>query len=123
MFATLFLAIASPAAAPAAPQGCASPLPAERLAGRWSGPFAGADWVFELSRDGTAWVGRYQTSKAQVWRPLEQVTVTGGCANFSLKSEPRVTFVLALDADGATLAGDIDIAGRATLPFAAKRDN
>lgn len=121
MIATILLATASPAVAPAPAPTCASTQPADRLAGRWVGTFAGADWTFELTRDAKGWSGRYQSSRAQVWRPLEAVSVTGGCATFSLKSEPRVTFVVTLDADGTTLTGDVDIADRATLPFAAKR--
>lgn len=121
MIATVLLAMISPAAVATPMPACTSAQPAERVAGRWIGAFAGADWTFELTRDAAGWSGRYQSSKAQVWRPLEAVSVTGGCATFSLKSEPRLTFVLALEADGTTLAGNLDIAGHATLPFAAKR--
>lgn len=121
MIATILLGLLSPAAAPAPAPTCASTQPADRIAGRWVGDFAGADWTFELTRNPTGWSGRYQSSRAQVWRPLETVSATGGCATFSLKSEPRVTFVLTLDADGTTLTGNVDIADRATLPFAAKR--
>ncbi|HET9511554.1 MAG TPA: hypothetical protein VFO80_10440 [Sphingomonas sp.] len=120
MIATILLTVMSPVAAVPAPA-CASAQPADRVAGRWAGAFAGADWTFELTRDASGWSGRYQSSKAQVWRPLDGVSVTGGCATFSLKSEPRLTFILVLDAGGTTLTGDLDIAGHATLPFAAQR--
>jgi len=123
MIATILLAMASPAAAPApapAPP-CASTQPADHLAGHWIGAFAGANWTFELTRNATGWSGRYQSSRAQVWRPLEAVSVTASCATFSLKSEPRVTFVVTLDAGGTALTGDVHITGLATLPFAAKR--
>jgi len=121
VIATILLAIALPAAAPAPAQTCASTQPADHVAGRWIGAFAGADWTFELTRNATGWSGRYQSSRAPVWRPLEAVSVTAGCATFSLKSEPRVTFVVTLDAGGTALTGDVQIAGLATLPFAAKR--
>jgi len=123
MSAILLLALMPPAATPVpvAVPTCASMRSAGDLAGRWTGPFAGTDWTFELVREGAGWSGRFQTGKAQSWRPLEAVSVTGGCATFSLKSEPRLTFVLALDEAGTTLTGDIEIAGRATLPFAAAR--
>lgn len=121
MIATILLAMALPAAAPAPAPTCQSTQPADHMAGRWIGEFAGADWTFELTRNATGWSGRYLSSRAQVWRPLEAVSVTGGCATFSLKSEPRVTFVVTLDDGGAALAGDVNIAGLATLPFAAKR--
>ena len=121
MIATILLAMASPAAALAPPTTCDSTHPADHVAGRWIGEFAGADWTFELTRNATGWSGRYQSSRAPVWRPLEVVSVTGGCATFSLKSEPRVTFVVTLDAGGTALTGDVQIAGLATLPFAAKR--
>lgn len=121
MIATILLAMALPAAPPVPAPTCASTQPADHVAGRWIGEFAGADWTFELTRNATGWSGRYQSSRAQVWRPLEAVSVTGGCATFSLKSEPRVTFVVTLDAGNTTLAGDANIAGLATLPFAAKR--
>ncbi len=122
MFVTLALALASPtAAAPVAPAICTSSLPADRVAGRWTGSFAGTDWTFELTREGEAWVGRYQTSKVSIWRPLESVSVTGGCATFSVKSEPRLTFDLALEAAGESLSGEVAIAGHVSLPFAAKR--
>ncbi|WP_433910734.1 hypothetical protein [Sphingomonas yabuuchiae] len=121
MIATILLAIALPAAAPAPAQTCASTQPADHVAGRWIGAFAGADWTFELTSNATGWSGRYQSSRAPVWRPLEAVSVTAGCATFSLKSDPRVTFVVTLDAGGTVLTGDVQIAGLATLPFAAKR--
>lgn len=121
MIATILLTMASPAAAPVPAPTCASTEPADRVAGRWVGAFAGADWTFELIRDAKGWSGRYQSSKAQVWRPLEAVSVTAGCATFSLKSEPRVTFAVTLDTSGTALTGDVHIAGLATLPFAAKR--
>lgn len=121
MIATILLATALPAAATVPAPTCASTQPTDRVAGSWVGEFAGVDWTFELTRNATGWSGRYQSSRAQVWRPLEAVSVTAGCATFSLKSEPRVTFVVTLDADNTTLAGDVNLAGRATLPFAAKR--
>jgi len=121
MIAAILLATALPAAPPVLAPACTSTQLADRLAGRWIGEFAGADWTFELTRNATGWSGRYQSSRAQVWRPLEAVSVTEGCATFSLKSEPRVTFVVTLDAEGAALTGDVHIAGLATLPFAAKR--
>ncbi len=121
MITTILLAMASPAAAPVPAPTCASPQSADRVAGRWVGTFAGADWTFELTRDAKGWSGRYQSSRAPVWRALEAVSVTAGCATFSLKSEPRVTFAVALDDGGTALTGDAHIAGLATLPFAAKR--
>lgn len=123
MIATILLAVTLPVPVPApVPRPtCASTQSADRVAGRWIGAFAGADWTFELSRDAAGWSGRYQSSRAPIWRPLEAVSVTGGCATFSLQSEPRVSFAVTLDAAGTTLAGDLDIAGHATLPFAAKR--
>ncbi|MFD1787019.1 hypothetical protein ACFSC3_05485 [Sphingomonas floccifaciens] len=121
MIVPLLLALSASGATPPPPTPCAPSLPADRLTGRWVGPFAGAEWTFELKREGTRWSGRYQSSRSPAWHPLEDVSVNGGCATFSLKSEPRLTFVLALGGDGATLAGDLKFAGRATLPFAAKR--
>ena len=101
MIPTILLAMALPAVAPVPAPACASHQPADHVAGRWIGEFAGADWTFELTRNATGWSGRYQSSRAQGWRPLEAVSVTGGCATFSLKSEPRVTFVVTLDAEFA----------------------
>jgi len=121
MIATILFAMAPPAAAPAPAPACASTQPTDRLVGHWIGAFAGADWTFELTRNATGWSGRYRSSRAPVWRPLEALSVTGGCATFSLKSEPRVTFVVTLDAGGTALTGDVHIASLTTLPFAAKR--
>ncbi|MGN5375317.1 hypothetical protein [Sphingomonas hankookensis] len=107
-------------AAPAAP--CTAPGSAERVAGQWTGSFAGADWTFDLVPEGEGWRGRHRTTKAPTWKPLEAVAVTGGCATFSLQSQPRVTFALALAPDGSAMAGDVTIAGLATLPFTARRE-
>lgn len=116
----VLLSVLAPAPAAAAP--CAATAPADRVAGQWTGAFAGADWTFELSPGPKGWSGRYRTTRAPVWHPLEDVSVAGGCATFSLKSEPRVTFALALAPDGGTLGGDVTISGLATLPFSARRE-
>ena len=118
MFAIPVIALAL--AIPPAP--CASTATADRVAGQWTGAFAGADWTFELSAGAKGWSGRYRSSRAPDWHPLEEVAVAGGCATFSLKSEPRVTFQLALAPDAATLAGDVTLGERATLPFSARRE-
>ena len=118
MFA--ILAIALTLATPAAPS--TSSASVDRVAGQWTGPFGNADWTFDLVQDAKGWSGRYRTTKAPTWKPLTDVAVTQGCATFSLTSEPRLTFSLALTPDGAAMAGDLTIAGRATLPFAARRE-
>ncbi len=121
MIAIILLALAPPAPAAPPPAACTSRTSVDRLPGRWVGAFAGVDWTFELTRDGDGWSGRSQTSRTRTWRPLEAVSVADGCVTFSVKSEPRLTFVLAPDAAGTTLSGDLQIAGHATLPFTAKR--
>lgn len=123
MIATIALALtlASPAASPPMPAPCASSMSSERLQGRWAGDFAQSTWTFELVREGDTWAGRYMTSRTEKWIPLHDVAVSGGCANFSLKSTPKVIFRLALGVDDKTLAGDLQIDGRVTLPFSATR--
>ncbi|WP_294327088.1 hypothetical protein [uncultured Sphingomonas sp.] len=118
MFTILVIVLAL--ASPDAP--CAAPGSADRVAGQWTGNFAGADWTFDLSRDGKGWSGRYRTTKAPTWKPLEEVTVTQGCATFGIESKPRVTFALALAPGGTAMAGNVIIAGLATLPFTARRE-
>lgn len=121
MITTIILALARPVAAPVPATASLSVQASDRIVGRWVGEFAGADWTFELTRTDAGWSGRYQSSRAQTWRALEEVSVTGDTARFSLKSQPRLTFILTPDAAGATLAGNVEIDGVATLPFTAKR--
>jgi len=121
VIAALLLMLATPAPSAEAELPCASSQPAERLAGQWTGPFAGADWTFELTRNEKGWSGRYRTTRGPNWHPLERLSVSGGCVSFGLPSQPPVSFHLTLGSDGRTLAGQIAMAGHLSLPFSAVR--
>jgi hypothetical protein len=109
--------------APVAAPRCTPPQVPERLAGRWSGVFTGADWTFEFTCKGGAWAGRYMSSKGRTWHPLLRLKVLGEAIAFGIEARPAVTYTLKLDPDAETLSGTVDIGGFHTLPFTASRQS
>lgn len=91
------------------------------VGGAWTGKFLQTDWTFEFRNEDGVLRGRYLTSSGANWQSLHEIVVSDRSVSFNIKSKPKVSFSLELDAPARTMSGTVTIDGMATVPFSATR--
>lgn len=107
-----------PLAAP--PVHAQSPV-ASSVEGSWTGQFAQSDFTFEFTLQDGVWSGRDMSSRTNNWHDLNSVVVSGDSVQFSIQSEPVLSFVLTVDSTGRSLSGVAKIPNGLSVPFSATR--
>ncbi|MGA9582187.1 MAG: hypothetical protein WBR13_09485 [Allosphingosinicella sp.] len=91
------------------------------VGGTWTGQFLQKDWTFEFRNEDGALRGRYLTSGGTNWQSLHEIVISGRSVSFNIKSKPKVSFSLEVDAPVRNMSGTVAIDGLATVPFSAAR--
>jgi hypothetical protein len=92
----------APAAIMFAPAASAeSPAAPRSIAGDWQGDFGAGTWLFNFTRTGTGWTGKYKHQKFNGWNPLQKLVATNTSAKFAIDADVTVDFNLKLAQPGS----------------------
>ena len=58
-------------------------------------------WLFNFSRTGAGWAGKYRHQKFNGWNPLQKLVATNNSAKFSIDADVSVDFNLKLAQPGS----------------------